>query len=53
MTKIHFLTFKINNNNKKSLKMNKVALKIPRMITILRAPLDRLFTKVRFKNERF
>ena len=37
MTKIHFLTFKINNNNKKSLKMNKVALKISRMITILRA----------------
>ena len=37
MTKIHFLTFKINNNKKKSLKMNKVALKISRMITILRA----------------
>ena len=33
--------------------MNKVALKIPRMITILRVRLDSLFTKVRFKNERF
>ena len=33
--------------------MNKVALKIPRMITLLSAHLDRLFTNVRFKNERF
>ena len=53
MTKIHFLTFKINNNNKKITENEQSSSKNIQNDYNTKGRLDRLFINVRFKNEHF